>query len=511
MGIDVGTTGCKVALFNQEGSLIYLAYREYPLYHPKPSWSEEDPKEVWSSITSSIREVLENVKVDPRDIVAISVSAQGEAFTPFDKDLNPLYRCITTWDDRATKEHEEFLKSINRFDLFKITGHPSSPVYTLFKLIWMKKHYQNIYERTWKFLLWEDYVNYKLCGNPAIDYSLASRTMMFDITKNTWSEEIISQAGIDIDKLPIPYPSGTVVGEVSSEASKEVGLAKGTLVVTGGHDQACGALGVGAITKGPIYVATGTVESMVATVQTPILKKEVLVMGYANYCHVVPNKFLILGANPAAGVILRWFRDNFSQEEVERAKRERRSPYDIMIEEASKVPIGSLGLLVAPYFMGAGTPNWDTKARGIILGLTLAHGRAELVRAILEGITYELRLNLEMFENLGIQVSEIRAVGGGARSKFWLQLKADITGKCVIVPEITEASSLGAAILAGIGAKVFKSIEDALFIYFKPRNRYMPNEDVKKLYDKLYSIYKRLYPTLKEIYVELFNIFSELK
>jgi len=506
MGLDVGTTGCKAVLFSDDGRLVSQSYREYPLYHPKPSWSEEEPEEVWRGVIEVLRETVAKSRIDPVEVKALSVSAQGEAFTPLDRGLKPLYRCVTTWDDRAVEEHEYILEKIDRTRLFKLTGHPSSPVYTLFKLLWFKRRKPELYGKTWKFLLWEDYVNMRLCGAPAIDYSLASRTMMFDIEKLRWSTEILDLADLDADKLPEPHPSGTVVGEVSRRASEETGLAEGTLVVTGGHDQACGALGVGAIHPGPAYVSTGTVESIVVASDKPLTDPRVLSMGYASYCHVAPNRYLTLGANPTAGVLLRWFRDKFGREYVEEAASKGVSVYDIMVKEASRVPIGSLGLFVAPYFMGAGTPNWDTYARGLVIGLTIAHGKPELVRAILEGVTYELRLNVEALEELGVEVEELRTVGGGARSPFWLQLKADITGKRVVVPVITEASSAGAAMLAGLGAGLYKSLDDALRRFYREARVYKPRMDVKRSYDRFYGVYVKLYPRVKDVYKMVFDL-----
>lgn len=510
VGLDVGTTGCKAVLFNDSGRLIAQSYREYPLYHPKPSWSEEEPGDVWHGVVETVKEVIAKAGIRAEEVESLSVSAQGEAFTPLDKELNPLYRCITTWDDRAVKQHDEFLKLIEREELFNITGHPSSPVYTLFKLMWFKQNKPEIYEKTWKFLLWEDYINMVLCGVPAIDYSLASRTMLFDIRRFNWSYELLELSGLDMDKLPEPYPSGKVVGEVSRKASEETGLAEGTLVVTGGHDQACGTLGVGAVNPGATYVATGTVESIVASLYTPLLLREMIPMGFASYCHVAPNRYLILGANPTAGLLLRWFRDKFGEKYVEEASKKGVSVYDLMMEDASKAPVGSGGLLVAPYFMGAGTPNWDTYARGLIIGLTVAHGKPEIIRAIVEGVTYELRLNIETLEKLGVEIEEIRTVGGGARSRFWLQLKADITGKRVIVPNITEASSAGAAMLAGLGAKLYKDVDDAVSKFYRESKIYQPNLNVKKAYDRFYSVYVKLYPAVKNTYREVFQVLEEI-
>ncbi|MGQ9514454.1 MAG: FGGY-family carbohydrate kinase [Thermoproteota archaeon] len=505
-GLDVGTIGCKFVIFTENGSIVSSAYREYPLEIPKPGWLELNPKIVWRKIVETVREALNLSKIDPEELVSLAVSAQGEAFIPIGKDGEVLYNSIATSDSRAKAQTEWLGKKFGAWNLFKLTGHVLFPVFTLNKILWIKENMPKVFGSTKKFLLWEDYVNWKLCGRAAIDHSLACRTMMYDISKREWSEEILGTCGIDRDLLSEIHPSGSIVGNISVEASHEVGFSQKTCVVTGGHDQACGSLGAGVVEPGPIYNVAGTVECCMPAVEKPILTENMFGSGCASYPHVVPGKYLILAYNANAGLILRWFRDNLAIEERMESQRRQISAYKLLDEAAEKVPQGASKLIFLPYFTGATTPNWNSEARGIIFGLALHHGRAEIFRAILEGLAYELRYNLEKLIEGGVKVTELRSVGGGARSPLWLQLKADVSGVKVVVPDVSEASSLGAALLAGTGVGVYRSVHDASRTVYRVRASYEPNILVRDTYDRYYKLYKRVYSSLKESFSELSRI-----
>jgi len=503
MGLDVGTTGCKASLFDESGKGISSAYREYPLICRKPAWAELDPSEVWKSIRDSIREALHKAG-GGKELLSLSVSAQGEAFLPISREGKPLYNSIVTPDQRAQAETGFLEKKFGSKLLFEKTGMVLFPIYTLNKILWIRENEPNTFEKTAKFLCWEDYVNLRLTGRAAIDHSLANRTLMFDINERRWSDEILQTLDLSEDLLAEPVPGGEVIGNVTTEASRETGIKSGVEVVAGGHDQACGCLGAGVIEEGPLYDVTGTVECLMPALSAPVLSDEMLKGGFGNYCHVVPGKFLVLGYNMTAGTVLRWFRDNFSLELLEKARAEGKPVYSIFDDLADSVSPGSEGLMLLPYFMGAATPNWDTNARGTLVGLTLAHGKAHLIRAIMEGITYELRNNLEALVGAGIRADEIRAVGGGARSKFWCQLKSDITHLPIVVPEVSEASSLGAAMLAGIGSGVYRDFSEAVSSTYRPLDTFGPEpkeayEGGFELYREIYSRISGLYPRLSEL------------
>jgi len=383
------------------------------------------------------------------------------------------------------------------------------PIYPLPKIRWLREHESDVYRKAAMFLCWEDYVNMKLCGRPVIDFSVASRTMMFDIVKKEWSKEILETAELDENLLPETQPAGTVIGQLNSDAAKETSLSEGTFVVTGGHDQACGALGAGIVESGPAMDATGTVECIGVILKALSLTEQSRVQGFAVHHYVIEDRYFLFGFNPTSGVILRWFRDNFAEKEREEAKRRGIDVYDLLMSLAAESPLGAKELFFLPYFEGSGTPTFNRKARGVFLGLTLAHSRNEVLRAMLEGLSYELRRNIEAIERQGTEITEIRAIGGGARSDFWSQLKADITGRPLVVPNVTEAAALGAAMLAGIGVEIYGNFEEALSIVYKERSRFSPQAEKMEKYNKYYNVYRKIYNPLIGVFDEISELAKE--
>ncbi|MCS7120547.1 MAG: FGGY family carbohydrate kinase [Nitrososphaerota archaeon] len=506
LGLDVGTTGCKSVIFDVDGQIISSAYGEYKLYHRRPDWSELNPEEVWTTIISVIRSSIINGKIDPKHIAAVGTSVLGDAFIPVDRNGNPLYWSMTTFDARAVRQTRWLEENFGKDEVYAITGQPLTslmPIYPLPKIQWLRENEEEIYRKTWMFLCWEDYLNLKFCGKTVTDYSVASRTMMFDIKKKKWSSEILEAAGLEESSLPEIRPSGYVVGEIDEGVAKKTGLSKETVIVTGGHDQPCGALGAGITATGPAMDATGTVECIGVVLKSMRLTRRMRQQGFAVHHYVIEDKFFMFGFNPTSGVILRWFRDNFADKEKEEAKRLGVDPYDILTSMASNAPIGSIDLFLFPYFEGSGTPTFNRNARGAFIGLTLAHSKKEVIRAILEGLCYELRSNVEAIESHGTPITELRTIGGGAKSPFWLQMKADVTKRNVIVPNVTEAAALGAAILASVGVKAYRSVEEAASKICKEKQSFSPKDDAEKLYETKYSTYKSLYRTIEKIFNQL--------
>jgi len=511
MGLDVGTTGCRALVFSEDGKIVSSMYKEYPLYHRQPDWSELNPCQVWQAVLGVLRASSEMLGKDVRAIRAVSVSALGEAFFPVDGAGKPVYWSMTTFDSRATSEVKWWIQNFGAREIYALTGQPLSedmPIYPLQKVQWLRENEPLIFARVKRLVCWQDYVNLKLCGVAALDYSLASRTMMFDINRRQWSSEILSQAGLDEGLLSDAVPSGTVIGEVSARSAAETGLPCGTLVVTGGHDQPCGALGVGILGQGPAMDATGTVEC-VATVQRSLrLTDKMMLEGFSVQCHVAGEGYLVFGFNPSAGVILRWFRDNFGQVEKAEAESKETDVYDLMVQQAEKAPEGSRGLVLLPFFEGSGNPCFKRGIRGALLGLTLAQGRADVIRSILEGVTFELRNIVDALETHTSVLPELRAIGGAAKSKFWLQLKADVTGRRVVVPRVQEAAALGAAMLAGIGAGVYEDFEDAVKHTYSVRETFLPKEETAEAYRRLYTRYKSLCERMRDILTSLNEPFT---
>jgi xylulokinase len=498
IGLDVGTTGCKATLFTNDGQLLGKASREYPVEIPHPGWAEQDIDHVWDLAQAALAELIN--KTGERSVEAIGLSVHGEAVTALDASGHTLRRMILGMDTRTVVQNEQLEKKFGAETLFAWTGMPVHTVNTLPKLLWIKQNEPEIWKTAAHFMLAEDYIIYKMTGQAVISRCLASRTQLYDLKKEAWSEEILAELGLQPDLLSPVKPSGTAVGRMNRSISEALGFERPPLVVTGGHDQACGALGVGLTRPGLAMVSTGTAE--VSEVALPsLLVNHTLFEGKISvYAHVVPGLYLSMTLNHSGGLLLRWFRDTLCEGELERARQSGDDAYDLILRDASS---GPTNLLVLPHFSGSGTPWFDTRSKGAILGLTFSTRRADLAKAILEGLTYELRVNLDLLKASGIQIDTLRAIGGGAKSKLWLQLKADITGIPVVAPEITEAAGLGAALLAGVGAGIFPSASHAAESILRLREEIRPDPKSQQAYDRRFELYRRVYPAVKVITYEL--------
>ena len=498
LGIDVGTTGCKVIAFREDGTVLAQAYGEYPLTHPQPGWSELDANVVWENIATGIQQVATQTKSDP--IEAISVASQGEAVTPVSADGQILANAITTFDARTAGICDELRQQVTPLEVMQITGMPISDIHTLAKLIWIQRNQPDVYRQVWKFLGFEDFVYFKLGVSPVVDYSLAARTMAFDIINKSWSKKMLGLADVDAALFPDAAPSGTPIGEVSSQVAGELGLPRGVVCVTGGHDQPCGALGAGIIRSGEVMDATGTVECIAPAFTEPVINQEMIDGNFACYPHVVDGLYVTLGFVSSGGVVLRWYRDTFAQTEIDQAAAEGRDVYDLLMEELPDSPGTAM---VLPHFTGSGTPSLDLESKGAIVGLTLSTTKGELIKAILEGISYEIKQNLTMLQDAGVVINEVRAIGGGAKSEKWLQLKADMFGKKVIALDISEGVCLGTAILSGTAIGKYDSIETAVEQLVTPRDVYYPREEFAQRYDEKLKAYEQIYPALRSLNYQL--------
>lgn len=501
MGIDVGTTGFKILLTRPDGEVLAKAYGEYSVYRPRSTWVEVDLDEVWGSILVQMRRLVKSTL--PEKVVGIAVSSQGETVVPVNKAGKSLARAIS-WTDRRTEEQVEWwTKRYDAWEIYQVTGQPLHPMFTVNKLMWLKKHRLRLYWKTYKFLCVEDFLNFRLTSNPITDHSIATRTMMFDIRRKEWSSDILETAGIDRSKLPDLAPSGSFVGQVREDVAKKVGLSANVYVSTGGHDHSAAAFGVGITRDGPALDDLGTSESILAVTKRPMLRRSMFEGGYAICPYVKEDKFVVLSAIPAAGASLAWFRDQFGQPERTVAKRRRMGVYDLMMDEASESQPGAAGLFFIPHLAGAMTPHSDPKSRGVLLGLRLHHTRNDLLRSIAEGVILEQRGNIEYQESEGIRISELRVTGGGAASEFWLKLRADILGKKIAVPKITEATAFGAALLAGVGMKIYHSYEQAAKEAYRVKKTFSPSREAHRKYNSLYELHREIYPLLRGIFQKI--------
>jgi xylulokinase len=424
LGIDVGQTGCKVVIFNNRGGVLSSEYKEHPLICPKDGWVEIEPNLIWNNIKNLIKTANQKVKNDK--VKAFSISCQGETFTPVGKNNDDLYNSIVSLDNRG-KDYCKFWEyELGKEKIFQITGMPLHPMYSINKILWVKDNLKDVFKKTKKFLCFEDYLFMKFGLIPTIDYSMAARTMAFDISNKNWSGEILESAKIDIELLPEVKHSGAIVGEISSKIADELGLEKNVVGVTGGHDQACGAFGSGII-EGKIAVnAIGTSDVLIPVLEKICLSENMLKNNYCCYPYVLKDKFITLSLNLTGGLLLKWYRDTFCYEEKQTAKSTGKDVYRIIDETTHDKPVN---IFILPHFVGSGTPYLDSNSRGLIIGLNLETDKSRLSKAIMESNAYENRLNIEKLESIGIEITKLVAIGGGAKSSKWLQIKSDVTGK----------------------------------------------------------------------------------
>ncbi len=501
IGIDIGTGGCKTVAFDLEGHLIAEAFKEYKVYHPQINWAEQDPEDWWRAVCFTLRIITS--KLNPEDVIAIGLTSQREAFVPLDKKGNKLYNSIIWLDLRALPQENKIKELIPLRRVLEITGVPIDHIFSAPKILWIKENLPDIFQRIDSILFTKDYIAFKLCGEKATDYSMASRTMLFDIHKLQWSEEICEILGIPIDKLPPLKGSWEVVGEVTSEVSKLTGLPKGTPVTIGGGDRPCEALGAGVFKEGDINIGTGT-----GTVfEVPLSKPKPDPQGLIDCCcHVVPNTWEYEIIINATGESLRWFRDNFGYEEICKSKEKGSSPYELFDKVAAKIPPGAKGLFYYPYLWGARAPKFNPIARATFIGFTHAHQKPAFIRAILEGVAFQYIETLQIIERLGIHVKRITMTGGEAKSNLWNQIKADILGMSIEIPEVLDAAALGACILASIGVKACRDFRDSTKKMVRISKRYTPAPRVHNEYTKLYRAYQEVYNHLKECFKILSKI-----
>ena len=494
LGVDVGSTGAKAVLFNGDGAVLGQAYREYPELRPQPGWFELDPTAVWEAFTEVVAQAASHQSADP--VQTMCISALGVAFTPVDAQGNFLYNTITAPDSRAGQQAARLCEALGEPKIFHITGMPPHPHYTIGKLMWMHENRPEVHAATYKYLLWPDLIFFKLGLPLRVDWSLATRTMAFDVVNKRWSQEILTAAGISPAMLPEPLRPGEVVGELSAGVAEQLNLPPGCLVVAGGHDAAMTALGAGVIHAGEAVNSMGTVECLMVAFDQPRRTEQMRQLGYCCYPHVAGDMYLTQAFNYSSGSILRWFRDNFAQADQQRAATEGRSVYEIILQD---LPQGPTGLLVVPYFAGSATPYMDAQARGAMLGLTLSTDRTTFVKGLLEGTCFELRLNIEALAQVGLNVQRLPATGGGAHSPAWLQLKADITGKQVVTLNITEGGCLAGAILGGVAAGVYDLVPQAVDQLVQQCSVYEPDEHSHQQYDHYFSLYQHLWPRIRDI------------
>lgn len=492
LGLDVGTTGCKAVVFDDRGGQLSSAYREYPIISEREGWAELDS----ALVSDSCLEVIgEAASASGEEIRGLCISCQGEAFTPIGPNGEILGNAMVSSDARAAGIVESFSREFGRERLYEITGHTAHPMFTVFKLLWLRDNRREVWDRAARFYCFEELIQHRLGLEPAISWPLAGRTMMFDVRSHRWDPDILAAVGLDASKLATPKQAGSIVGVVPCDVARELGLSAHTIVVTGGHDQPCGALGAGVTSSGRAMYSTGTVECITPAFSAPVFSQDLFDSNLCAYDYTVPGMYTTVAFSLTGGNLLKWFRDEWGKQEVEEASRTGASPYELLL---NAIPDAPTSLLVLPYFTPTGTPYFDTEVRGAILGLRLSTTRVEVLRALLEGVALEMRLNLDILNRSGVKVDELIAVGGGAKSRRWTQLKADVMNKPITTVAVTEAGCLGAAMLAR-AADTGEDLAGIARDWVRVTDVIKPHPEHAAIYEERFPEYLRLYPTLKEL------------
>ncbi|MGC9328081.1 MAG: xylulokinase, partial [Candidatus Hinthialibacter sp.] len=425
IGIDVGTSGTKTVLFDEEGKALASRTIEYPLHTPHPGWTEQDPEDWWKAAVGSIQAVLGESGVNASEIKGIGLSGQMHGSVFLDKN-NQVIRPAILWNDsRTADECDEITRTIGAEKLIQLASNPALTGFTAPKAVWLKNHEPENFKRTQTLVLPKDYVRFRLTGEIAMETSDGAGTLLFNVKERNWCYEILDGLGIPREWMPKLFESTDVCGTITSEAAALTGLKEGTPVVGGGADNACGATGTGVVVEGQVLSSLGTSGVILAPSTQPDTDPQGRVH---TFCHSAPNMWYLMGVILSAGMSLRWYRDVIADSERQEGLEEGRDPYDVLTALAEKAPVGSEGLIFLPYLTGERTPLKDPYARGGFIGLTIRHQRRHLIRAVLEGITFAMRDSLEIFRSLGVEIQEVRTTGGGAKSAFWKQLQADIYG-----------------------------------------------------------------------------------
>jgi sugar (pentulose or hexulose) kinase len=493
LAVDLGTTAVKTSLFDQHGALLVKATREYQLSTPTATAVELDVEVYWRAFRETVTEILAERPDAPGHIRALGISAQGETLVCVDEAGAALRPAIVWLDNRAQEEADRLAAHFGNETCYRVTGQVSFvPTWPAAKILWLREHEPDLFRRTRWFMLIEDWLVKRLTGVAACEGSLVTSTAYWDFTKRAWWPEMLDYLGIDDGRLPELRESGAPVGPIIPAIARELGLDPSTTVVMGALDQAAGAIGVGNIRPGVFSENTGAALAICATVPVPTFDPAAQM---PCHYHGVPGLYME-HTFTSGGMVLRWYRDAFCQPELESARTTGRDPYDLLGEMAAGVAPGCEGLVMMPHLQGAMAPEANPRARGVFYGFTLRHGKAHFARAIMESIGCIVRRNLEVVESIGIPVSEIRVLGGGARSPLWNQIKADITGRPVVTTENEEAACLGAAILAGSGVGVFGSIEQAVSEMVVTKQRFEPIAENRAVYEGVYREYVELYGNL---------------
>lgn len=494
---DLGTTGNKATLYRSDGKILARTFQGYDTYHPHTNWVEQDATAWWEAVRTCTQRLFADARVGPENVACVSFSGMMLGCLPVDARGRPLRRCIIWADQRAEAQAALLEEKLGMQRVYTITGHRISPTYSGAKILWVRDNEPDVFAQTHKFLHAKDYIIHHLTGQFVTDRSDAASMNLYDLEGGMWSGEILDAVGLAEALLPTIHNSTDVVGEVTSQAAEEIGLRAGTPVVVGGGDGASATVGAGVVREGLAYNYVGSSSWIGINTPEPIYDPEMKIFNWPN---MVPGMFVPCGTMQAAGGSYQWLRNEICTSEALAAEQAGVDAYEVMNLKAGASPPGANKLLFLPYLMGERSPHWNPKARGAFVGLTVKHTREDVIRATLEGITFNLKIILQTFLDAGATIREVRAIGGGAKGGFWRQLMADIYRVPILRPRfLEEATSLGAAIAGGVGVGLFNSF-DVVDELIEIVDRHEPDPATEAIYQHLFPMFEATYEALLPIY-----------
>ncbi len=492
IGIDLGTSGTKTVLFDEYGNTLASSTVEYPMSQPHIGWAEQNPDDWYNATVKTLKAVTESI--DASQIAGIGISGQMHSLVMLDENNNVIRPAILWCDGRTSAECEEITELIGRKRIIEISGNPALTGFTASKIMWMRHNEPENYAKCRHILLAKDYVRFKLTGEYATEVSDASGMQLLDIVKRQWSDEILKKLNIEKSLLARVYESSEVSGYITPEAARLTGVPEGTPVAAGAGDNAAAAVGTGVVRDGAAFTTIGT--SGVVFAHTRDMRFDSAGRVHT-FCAAVPGEWHVMGVTLAAGMSLKWFRDSFCAEEIQAAEQMSVDPYYIMDKAAEMSPIGANRLLYLPYLMGERTPHLDPDCRGAFVGLSAVHQKRDMIRSVMEGVTYSLRDCLEVLRQMGAAPDDMAVCGGGGSSPLWQSMISDTFNMSVKTVTSKEGPALGAAILAGVASGVYTDVKSACDSLIKCKSQREPNAANNAEYERLYKIYRTLYPALK--------------
>ncbi len=503
LGIDLGTTGVKAALFSaDDGHVLADAFFDYPLYHPHPGWAEQNPAEWWQATLSAIQACLKqgaSQNVQPVDVQGVGLSGQMHGVVLLDEQQKVLRPCIIWADQRSEAQCRWMTERVGASQLIEYVSNPALTGFSAPKLLWIRDNEPELFARAQTMLLPKDYIRYLLTGKMALEISDAAGTCLLDVKHGVWSQEVLKALDLKPSLLPPVVLADAVSGRITSEVAALTGLSVDTPVAGGGADNACGAVGNGVVLPGLGLVSVGTSGIVLAYSDTPQVDTSGPVPRVHTFNHAVPNAWYLMGVTQGAGLSLRWVRDNIGLPERALERWTGLDAYEILAREAESVSPGSDGLIFLPYLQGERTPHLDAYARGGWIGLTASHDRRHLIRSVLEGVAFSLKDCLAIIREQGLRIDQMRATGGGAKSPLWRQIIADVLGTELVLTNASEGPAFGAALLAGVASGVYSSVQEACAQTVHVTQRTVPNAETASSYAQAYETYQALYPALKPL------------